>query len=171
MFNSFSDFFSWMMAPLEIHFNSFRNIQSPRIKRVFLLGNLCSSWFNNWRDSCGGLAVIHAHQLRCPYQKEIKRHTQSTNSLKRSFNSTAKFPLANRINDWIGHRTTVVYTTRGLRNFGWKFYHKVITKNEIGPLRKKTDHKTLLLWCRHRQLPSDLWFFLPRFVGAGLDHC
>ena len=43
VFNSFSDFFSWMMAPLEIHFNSFRNIQSPRIKRVFLLGNLCSS--------------------------------------------------------------------------------------------------------------------------------
>ena len=28
MFNSFNDFFSWRMASLEIHFNSFRNIQS-----------------------------------------------------------------------------------------------------------------------------------------------
>ena len=66
---------------------------------------------------------------------------QPNNSLNRSFNSTAKFPLANRINDWIGHRADVVNTSSGLRNFGWKFYLKEIMKNEIGPLRKIADHK------------------------------
>ena len=43
MFNSFNDFFSWRMASLEIYFNSFRNIQSSRIKRVRVLRNLRSS--------------------------------------------------------------------------------------------------------------------------------
>ena len=37
VFSSFNDFFSQRMASLEIHLNSFRNIQSPRTTRVHVL--------------------------------------------------------------------------------------------------------------------------------------